>query len=256
MRHDMRDFEMVIYVNRFGTALLRCPWADDLALQRVKDAAAVPPECGPMIMAAPARGTFQTFIPREVVRTDAGNFVSRHAGYKRRLAVRVSDVFEQMTAASLKAWRRECKRAEAKGLQPPAFVPPFTYGQMQVGQDYAALSERCAASGCKCSSLETQSGGGAGGGREEAVIADLQRLRAYHRRIGNGLAKEVRRLRPSAHGGVKRREIRVRVLVDAICLDGETLSDVLKAHGWAKNKVVYVALHSALCAALDRMQGY
>ena len=104
--------------------------------------------------------------------------------------------------------------------------------------------------------METRGGGSGGnGGREEAIFSDLQRLRALHRRIGDGLAKEVRSLRPSATGG-KRRAITVRRLVDMVCLADATISDVLEAHGWAKKGPAPKALRDTLGATLDRMQGY
>lgn len=256
MRHNMQDFDKprpVIIVGPDAVARLQ---ADEAArIAALLDAATLPVEYGGVVPVAPARGPVQMLRLREMAVSEAGNIVERNAGYLGRRGLRVCDAFDLMTRASVKAWQRQAGRAEAQGLDAPRFVPPFTVGQVQAGRDYAALSERCAASGVKCSSLEASVGGG-GGCREEAVLHDLRRLRAMRARIGEGLAKEVRRLRPSAHGGVKRRAIRVRGLVDAVCLDGRTLNGVLRAHGWTKNRVVYGALQAALCGALDRMQGY
>lgn len=229
----------------------------EAACAAILSASAPPPDCGGEMPVAPARGPMQSFQPREMVRTDAGNFVSRNAGYRGRRAARVSDAFDLMTLAAWKAHCRVADKAARAGRAAPAFVPPFTHGQVYVARGYAALSERCEAAGVKCSSLEALRAARSGGGdREEAMLADFQLLRAFHARIGTGLAKEVRRHRPSATGG-PRHAIRVRDLVDQVCLGGMTLSEVLARHGWrSKNENVRQGLQAALCAALDRMQGY
>lgn len=85
------------------------------------------------------------------------------------------------------------------------------------------------------------------------MLADFQRLRSLHRRIGHGLAREVRRIRPE---GRKRRAIRVRTLVDLVCLGGVPLSAVLRRHGWAVDAGAVEGLRRSLAAALDRMRGY
>jgi hypothetical protein len=135
-------------------------------------------------------------------------------------------------------------------------VAPFTPGQVQAGRDYAALSERCAAAGLRCASLEGLGGGGSVDDWIERVIADMGRLRAMHHRIGGGLAKEVRRVRPSATGTGRQMVIRTRVLVDMVCIGERTLSGALRAHGWSDSGKNKIALSAALRAALDRMQGY
>jgi hypothetical protein len=78
-------------------------------------------------------------------------------------------------------------------------------------------------------------------------------LRVLQRRIGDGLAKEVRRVRP---GGRKRVAIRDRDLVDRVCLGGQTMSDVLEGCGWGDNQNTREALRASLCKALDRMRGF
>lgn len=250
----------VIWVNRFGTAFLRLGSIEVArgaeAVASILEAAAPPERCGPEMPIAPARGPMEAFQPREMVITDAGNPVSRRAGYLGRDAARVADAFDRMTLAAQKAHAGAVRRAEARGDPIPSFDAPFTHGQVSAARDYAALSERCQSHGLATASVETRGGGSGGnGGREEAIFADFQRLRALHRRIGEGLAKEVRRLRPSATGG-KRRAIRARRLVDMVCLGDAVISDVLAAHGWAENARERSALRLSLCAALDRMQGY
>lgn len=275
MRHNMQDFEgakAVVYVDSSGLA--RCATLSEEAerIAAIKARAEPPLSCGPDIIAAPARGPMQVFVPREMVVTDAGNLVSRRAGYLGRDGARVADAFDLMTMNALKAHpkviaaaeRDHDKRAvypQPKGRQPrpfraPAFVPPFTHGQVSAARDYVALTERCASSGMSCASLEAVGRGSGGGDREAAIFRDISRLRVLHRRIGDGLAKEVRRHRPSATGG-KRSAIRVRTLVDQVCLGNMTLDEVLRRHGWtSKNETVRADLRKALCKALDRMQGY
>ena len=257
----------VIFVDHFGAASIGAPPPRVVGRERLAetaaacasllDAAMVPASCGPEIPVAPARGPVEEFTPREMVQTEAGNFVSRHAGYQGRTALRVEDAFDKMTRNARKAHDGLVARAKREGKPAPAgFVPPFTHGQVSAARDYAALSERCAAFGMSCSSLEAVQRGGGGGDREAAIFRDFARLRSLHRRIGSGLAKEVRRHRPSTTGG-KRSAIRVRVLVDQVCLGGMTLDEVLEAHGWrSHNDTVRADLRTALCDALDRMQGY
>lgn len=256
------------------------------ALARVKARSAVPAACGDEIPLAPARGPMVEFTPREVVQTDTGGYRFQRSGYAGRNGARVADAFDLMTlqakrqhpravkaalaahpqAVAVAQIRHECQavRAHLEGRKirafsppefvPPAFVAPFTQGQVQMARVYAALSERVSASGVKCSSLEAvnQSGGG-GGDREAAMLRDFDALRVLHRRIGHGVAKEIRRIRP---GGRKRRAIYVRRLVDAVCLGGATMDDVLEAHGWAVDQKSREGIRAALCGALDRMQGY
>ena len=47
-----------------------------------------------------------------------------------------------------------------------------------------------------------------------------------------------------------------RVLVDRVCLRGQSLSEVLDAHGWSRKTDHIEALRKALRAAMDRMAGY
>lgn len=253
----------VVYVDHYGCAAMgRWPTlvalAERAAAERARCAdllarAAPPGACGPEIPAAPARGPMLTFQPREVSLTEAGNWRTVPAGHAGRMGARVASPFELMTCAARKAHAREVARAEREGRAPPEWRPLFTLGQMAVAEDYAALAERCASAGMTCGTLEPGRGGAGAGCREEAILSDLRRLAVYHRRIGDGLAREVRRFRP---GGAARRPIRVRALVDMVCLGGASLDAVLRAHGWAPDGRIRAALRRSLCAALDRMQGY
>lgn len=277
----------VIYVNRNGRAWVGraldvvsagrarlCAGIDRLAASdaacREIIAQATPPQrCSAAIPVAPARKAVIAEVPRKAVMTESGPRVKRDDGGLGDRARR-GDVFDLMEDQARRrhkgvvaqAWDKHllrCAEAAAKGRREPIwreprYDPPFTSGQIAVARDYAALVERCHSSGLKCSSLEAQRASGSGGGdREAAVLRDLSRLRAFHCRIGDGLAKEIRRIRP---GGVKRSAIRSRALVDQVCVGGLSLTEVLQAHGWTVDAKSRDALRCALQSALDRMQGH
>lgn len=252
MRHNMQDFikaGQVVYVAADGVA--HCGKAMAAAERaRVADllARATPPDaCGPEMPVAPARGPMLAFTPRKVVQTEAGNYRSVSDGYVGRRAARVADAFDTMTRKAFEAHGRA-------GGDEADFVPPFSVGQVEAGREYAALVERVASSGLGCVSLEAAGRGGGGGeGVQAAVFRDIERLRFLRARVGHGLAKEVRRIRPD---GAKRRVIWARVLVDQVCIEGLSLSEVLDRHKWPVNGRERDALRAALCSALDRMRGF
>ncbi|MBR9764797.1 MAG: hypothetical protein GYB53_15030 [Rhodobacteraceae bacterium] len=228
----------------------------DAACAALLDAARPPAVCGPHMPIAPARGPMVHFTPRRMEVTDTGGVVRRHAGSDGMDAARAADVFDLMIAQAQRRHGREIRRARARGdNRLPRFAPPFTVGQVEVAREYAALTERCDAAGVKCSSMEALGAGGSGraGDREAAIFRDLQQLRAFHVRIGDGLVKEVRRIRP---GGRKRVAIRARYLVDQVCLGGLSLSEVLERNGWAVNAKSVDSLRRDLAAALDRLRGF
>lgn len=271
--------DQVIWVDGAGRARLDWPWPEDVSRPRlaqearriaaIKARATPPSRCSREIPVAPARVSAIAEVPRETIMTRSGPRVvrgDRDLGDR----VRCGDAFDVMDDQArrrhkgvvAKAWRahlERCAEAAASGRREPVwheprYVPPFTSGQIAVARDYAALAERCNASGVKCSSLEALRASASGGGdREAAVLRDMTRLRAFHQRIGHGLAKEVRRIRPA---GVKRSAIRARTLVDQVCLGGSTLTAVLEHHGWGVKGESVEALRRSLVAALDRMQGY
>jgi hypothetical protein len=149
------------------------------------------------------------------------------------------------------------------------FVPPFTSGQVAVGQAYRELAEWREGSGVKCQSLDGRTGGGGAGLFIDTFVDRGRALALLQGRIGGGAALAVRRVRPSKRAPlksiyedevlegerVKARLISDRALVDGVLLTGQTLSDVLRGHGWATNGKHRDALRVALCGALDRMQG-
>ncbi|EPX82086.1 hypothetical protein [Salipiger mucosus] len=252
----------VVYVDHFGYAR-RGAWprsvagADRLAEEgaRIREimARAVPPaRCSAAIPVAPARGPQIAQVPREVVMTDSGPRV-RRGDPELGNRVRLGDAFDRMEDQARRRHQAKTKGLERDG-KPIPYRPLFTTGQVEIAREYAALTERCDATGVKCSSLEVLRASASGGGdREVAIFRDFQRLRYFHARIGDGLAKEVRRMRPGAD---KRRAIRARRLVDQVCLSGRTLSEVLEDHGWSVDAKSRTALRRALCSALDRMRGF
>ncbi|MDG3040452.1 hypothetical protein [Roseicyclus marinus] len=200
-----------------------------------------PPQCGDAIPVAPARAPLAAFMPKRIEPTAAGGFREVDDGWHGLHAARVTDVFDVMEA-------RRPKRARREG-------PLFTPSQVEVARDYRNLTERMEASGMRGMSLETM-GGGKGGGVDAfiaAVLDDASRLRAMHRRIGDGVALAVRRIRPSQRGGDSRFGIRDRYLVDRVCLAQMTIIEVLESCGWAENLNNRRALVIALAGALDRM---
>ncbi|RRH70020.1 hypothetical protein [Falsigemmobacter faecalis] len=146
-----------------------------------------------------------------------------------------------------------CRQARARHKGDAAFVAPFTPGQIAMGRHYQALVERHDSAGMKCASLEGRGGGGSGGGGGfiEAVLRDRDEIRALYERIGSGIALQVRRATDAG-----RRPITVRRLVDAVCLEEQDITAVLRAHGWGKDSALRQTLRKVLADALDRMQGY
>lgn len=220
---------------------------EPVRLATMKAAAAAPGSCGPEIPVSPARGAFAVFSPREVIPGSAG--ATRRSGFAGRDAIREADVWDRMEAAARKALRRHDPDAP--------FVPPFSAGQIAVGRHYRDLVERHDAGGMRCSSTEARRGGGDGGGFIDAFVAEGIEIGRLRTRIGTGAAVVVRRVRPSDRGAAARGIITDRMLVDGVCLAGLTLSEIAAKAGWrAKDAKLLARLRTALCAALDRMQGY
>ena len=213
--------------------------ADRLA--GIKAASRRPDGCGPEIVdCAPARGPVQRFQPREAVITPAGHVRVARAGFMGFDALRRADAFDVM---QLQASRR------SKGA-----APLFTVGQVAAGRDYAALYERCASAGVRCSSVESLGGGGGQGSFIDAVIRDSRRLAALDRAIGNAVVLSPRGAQ--AHADRGRRVIRAGDLVVGVCIKGQTVSQLLQSFGWSRSPGSRNKITGALCAALDRVQGF
>lgn len=215
------------------------------SIRSMMAAAAPPVACGPAVPVAPARA-FRVTDPMGVVPKGVEDWDVQPIGYRGRSVMVVCDVFDQMLKA-------EMDRCRTKG---EAYVPPFTPGQIAVGRSYRDLVERHEASGMRCSQLQGGTRGGIGGaGVSEAQLQDARQISGYRRRIGHGAALAVRRIRPSARGAGARGTIMDRALVDMVCIAGMTLSEVLRAHGWAEKGESRNALRKALASVLERMRG-
>jgi hypothetical protein len=201
---------------------------------------ATPPEsCGPEIPVAPARGACKVLRPVVMVPGGKDGWTAEPAGYKGRNAVAALDVFDDMA-----------RKAAAKGL--PA---PFTPAQVAVARRYRTLVERHSAGGVRCSSLEAQRGGsGTGGDFMDAFVSEGDEIRRMRARVGTGAAMQVRRIRPSARGTAARGIITDMALLDAVCLEGLTLSAVLERYGWAVDGKHREALRGALVEVFFRMK--
>lgn len=201
----------------------------------------VPDRCGPEIIAQPARGPMVALAPMGLIPDgSAGGWKREHLGFRGRDHARQADAFDLMELQA----RRASKGADVE--------PLFTAAQVGAARRYAMLVERHDAAGMRCSSVEAQrSGGGGGGSFIDTVLYEGEMIRVMRKAIGDGVAMDVRRVRPSARGS--RVGIRDRVLVDMVCLQGLTVSQVLAGHGWALGVIPRDVARAALCAALDRM---
>lgn len=201
---------------------------------------ATPPEAMQAAPVAPARGPMRLVENVELL----------PGGLQRRRGAH----WVGMDALSVMC-RRAFEGHQARGGSADEFVAPFTPGQIAVALDYQALVEWRDGSPMKCAALEAGRAGGGGSGLFiDSYIEQGRWLAELRRRIGAGQAMAVRRIRPSARGS--RASIMDRALVDAVCLGGATLSDVLRSYGWAVDGKHRECLLKALVAALDRMQGY
>lgn len=209
-------------------------------LSAIRDAGAIPEECGSEIVAAPARGGFVLVRNIELLPVGTDRVEAAHRGYGGRSAIRDADVFDRMIASSLRR-KQPC---------------PLTPGQIAMARRYAALTERARADGTSLSKLDASFRAGDNGGWMDRHLQVAQELSLLKARIGGGVAMAVRRVRPSTRGEKQRGPILDRVLVDMVCIKGHGFEEVLTAHGWAVKGGHRKAIAAALSAALDRMIGY
>lgn len=230
----MKDF--VVVVGSDGAARLE---AEQERIAAVLARGHVPADCCDKIPVAPARGPFRVVQPQQFYPDGEEGYAVKGAGYRGRKVMQMADAFDVMAA---KAARHK------KGS-------PFTASQINMGRHYRDLVERHACAGVKCSSVEALRAGGSGQGGEfmDAVLRDREEIERLRRRIGTGQAMAVRRIRPSKRGS--RASITDRRLVDMVCLEERTISDVLKAHGWSVYGDTVKATTRALADALGRMAG-
>ncbi|MFN3312918.1 MAG: hypothetical protein ACK46Q_05580 [Hyphomonas sp.] len=190
-----------------------------------------------------------TTVTPNVVMPDARSktgYKVEATGWRGFKAARAMDIFDDLD-------RRERARAEREQRDPR---PVFSRAQVDIARRYRNLVERHDAGGMKCASLEGRGGGGPSSGGEfiDAFVAEGDEIRQLQRRIGTGAAMVVRRVRPSARGGLGASIIRDRDLVDAICLHGRSFREVLGAHGWAVKGQNITLMMQAFSACLERMQ--
>ena len=197
--------------------------------------------CGPAIPVAPARDPQRSVTPHVMMPDpkDKSGWKVEETGWRGFKAAQAMDIFDTL---ALKAAKRNV-------------APPFTKGQVNTARLYRDLVERHDAGGMKLASLEGRvaSRSGKGGDFMEAFLAEGEAIRRMQRAIGNGVAMQVRRVRPSARGGKSARNIRDRDLIDAICLHGKSFRQVLEAHGWTDSARNSSVLMSALAVVLDRL---
>ncbi|WP_139291284.1 hypothetical protein [Paracoccus sp. SM22M-07] len=214
--------------------------AEALRLRQAQAAAAIPADCGPDIAPSPARGGFVLVRNVELLPVGTDKVEAVHRGYGGREAIRRADAFDAMLAAA------------ARRKQPA----PLTPGQIAIGRRYHDLVELLSADGTKLSSLQASKGGPDGRDWMDRRLGLSAELDGMRKRIGSGVAMSVRRVRPSARGATSARIISDRTLLDAVCLKGRGLADVLVFHGWSVKGAHRDALSQALSAALNRMIGY
>lgn len=200
-------------------------------------ASACPPDLMAAAPVAPARGP-QQMVPNFSV--TGGGMRRSEGGHWRELSPLASAV----ATARL--------RHESKGTDAP-FVPPFTPGQIAVAEDYAALVEWREGSALKCASLEGGRGGSSSGVFIDTFMDQGKWLAELQARIGQGVAMSVRR---HMDRGNSRRTITVRAAVDMLCLGGRDLSTILRRFGWEADGKNRKVIRTAICGALDRMQGF
>ncbi len=221
-------------------------WGKMTSAERVaaiKAAYTPPAACGPDVVAAPARGAFRTYDPiglvpgsTERVRSEAHRGEGEAVARKGVAAV---DVFDRMMV-------------EAARRKMPA---PLTPSQIAIGRRYRWVAEQHDAGGFKLSSINSTGGGAGALDVMDLRLGERQELVELRNRVGDGVAMEVRRVRPSARG-VENRLIRDLDLIDRVCLRDMMLTEVLRAFGWSNRGGNAAALRGALCGALDRMIGY
>lgn len=210
-------------------------------LDQIKARSMRPDGCGSEIVdIAPARGPVRRFQPREVVMTDSGQVRVTRSGHNGKDALQRADAFDVMMQ-------------KGKGRASADAAPMFTAGQISAGRDYAALYERCAAAGIRCSSIEALGGGGQGS-YNETLSDDLSELASLDRKIGNDVVLSPRGAQ--AHADRGRKVMRAHEMVVAVCVAEMTISQLLIKFGWRPTPKTRKKLSLALCGALDRMQGF
>lgn len=210
------------------------PASEEARLDQLRARAVPPATCGPDMPAAPARGPLVAMPRMAMVRTEDG-YDLQHIGHRGRDAARARDAFDLMADQARRAGGYD----------------PFTATQKMAGRAYATLVERHLSTGLRCRSAETLAnarGGATHDGIMDIVLDEARQIDAMRAAIGDGWALEVTR-----RSKRRREPITVRELVDRVCLQGETIGDVLKACGWSVYGETMNWAQTALGEALDRV---
>lgn len=216
-------------------------------------AAATPPAEMRAAPVAPARGIKYLLPDYEVQPGGTRKRVGAHWVEPSRLDMEngravdaARDRLADVEAARLAAGQRGIPGGVEQAAKRAA---PFTSGQVAVAAEYRALVEWREGSPLKCGSLQPGHGGGTSGLFIDGYITKGRRLSGLIAAIGPDMALEVQR-----QGGAARRAITVRVAVDMVVLQGASLAEVLRAHGWSKQRAETALVRQAVSDALDRMQ--
>lgn len=227
--------------------------AVEAALDQVKRQAVAPDEVSRAIPLAPARGPVDAYQGAYVVPVGTDRFEAVEERYPAGKPGRVRDVFDQMQTKAIN-----------RGGE-----PLFNESQIAAARAYRDLFERVEAFGFSGSQVFSGGASGGGSGRDDVIerhMADRARLAAFGRAMGDGIAKDTRRvIRQSGKGRVRvteqdlakigRKLITVSALVHCVAIRQMALSDVLRAYGWKTSTNARKHLLGALRAALSRMEG-
>jgi len=237
---ELRDAAMAQKQEKPADQLIGQAKCDQLELGSIRDVKAygtAPDICGlDVVKVAPARGPVVPFVPTVLLPDGEDGYKAVELGFRGRSAMRQKDVFDKMVDQS----------AKHKGQ------PPFNRNQIGCARDYRSLTEKCMAAGIKCSNV-FQVGSGQQGRVDfmDAYIRDSDRLKRFHRAIGQGTSLVVRRVRPSVRGS--NHIITDWALVNLVCLGDMDLSAVLARFKWSIAGKNRKSLQGALCGILDRM---
>lgn len=216
--------------------------AEAARLAAVLARATPPAECGPDVIASPARGACmvehqETMVPNGVDDRGMDKWAAARTGYGHRATVRVGDVFDRIRVRSRKGSGRDV----------------LTPGQIAQARRYRNLVEQLDAGSFKLSQLDRASGSSEKDFMD-ARLAVSREVDEMRRRVGNGAMMTVQRMRPGVRGDrVTIMDIRI---VDMVCLGDADPSEVLRKHKWPLNGHHRKAVMVALGGALDRMIGY
>ena len=196
-------------------------------------AAAPPAALADSLPAAPARGAFRTYPIVIMEPVGPGQYRPRKG-----TGVSVMDAFDRMAGSAARS-KSTC------GL---------TLSQVSMARRYGELCRaiRDGASPRSCLDFTPK---GAGGGLSFLEVRLMWRdeITTLQNRSGDGIARPVRRIRPSARGS--RAAIRDRSLIDMVAIDDLTVAEVLRRHGWARDDKTVRDLTAALADICDRMMG-